>query len=140
MAAPKTFDFDPSVLDPQIAKHISTFYAAVDNESTLPDWANHFTEDAKFKKGAVRLVGRQNLLTQTSKSWALLDARDHTIYSVYAFGKARDEVMLHGRSNNTWKTGGKTTFTWAARLKFERQDGKVLISEYTIIVACLSAL
>lgn len=60
------------------------------------------------------------------------------MYSVFAFGKKRDEVMLHGRSNNVWKTGEKTTFTWAARLRFQRTgEGGVLIDEYTIIVVCV---
>lgn len=45
--------------------------------------------------------------------------------------------MMHGRSVNVSKAGEESTFTWAARMHFQRDgEGKVLIDKYTIIVVC----
>lgn len=45
---------------------------------------------------------------------------------------------MHGRSNNVSKDGQASTFTWAARMHFRRdEDGKVLIDQYTIITVSL---
>jgi hypothetical protein len=44
---------------------------------------------------------------------------------------------MHGRSANVSKAGEESTFTWAARMHFRRdEEGKVLIDKYTIIVVC----
>lgn len=70
----------------------------------------------------------------STKSWGNWQSREHTVYAVYPLSHKAEEVMLHGRSNNVKTTGEKTTFTWAARMHFQRSaDGKVLIDEYTII-------
>ncbi|KAH7176889.1 hypothetical protein EDB81DRAFT_940726 [Dactylonectria macrodidyma] len=129
----KTFKSDDSVLDPAIKSHITTLYAAVDNRE-LKIWGEHFTEDAVLKKGTSNVKGRDNLVDLVTKSWANFKSRDHTVYSVFPFGPKAEEVMMHGRSNNVSKEGEASTFTWAARMHFRRdEDGKVLIDHYTII-------
>ncbi|KAH6967737.1 hypothetical protein BGZ61DRAFT_496294 [Ilyonectria robusta] len=129
----KTFKSDDSVLDPAIKSHITTLYAAVDNQE-LEIWGAHFTEDAVLKKGTSNVKGRENLVELVTKSWSNFQSRDHTVYSVFPFGPKAEEVMMHGRSNNVSKDGQASTFTWAARMHFRRdEDGKVLIDQYTII-------
>ncbi|KAL6399762.1 fungal specific transcription factor [Ilyonectria robusta] len=129
----KTFKSDDSVLDPAIKSHITTLYAAVDNQE-LEIWGAHFTEDAVLKKGTSNVKGRENLVELVTKSWSNFQSRDHTVYSVFPFGPKAEEVMMHGRSNNVSKDGQASTFTWAARMHFRRdEDGKVLIDHYTII-------
>ncbi|KAH7006981.1 hypothetical protein EDB80DRAFT_880500 [Ilyonectria destructans] len=129
----KTFKSDDSVLDPAIKSHITTLYAAVDNQE-LEIWGAHFAEDAVLKKGTSNVKGRENLVELVTKSWSNFQSRDHTVYSVFPFGPKAEEVMMHGRSNNVSKDGQASTFTWAARMHFRRdEDGKVLIDQYTII-------
>ncbi|RSM01871.1 hypothetical protein CDV31_011155 [Fusarium ambrosium] len=132
--SPKTFDSDDSVLDPAIKAHIASLYYAVDNKE-LERWGSHFTEDAELKKGATNVKGRENLIELVTKSWAVVQSRDHTVYKVFPFGANSDEVMMHGRSHNVSLDGVKSTFTWAARMHFRKGgDGSVLIDKYTIIV------
>ncbi|KAF4122960.1 hypothetical protein GMORB2_6508 [Geosmithia morbida] len=131
---PKTFAYDAGVLDPEIATHISSLYAAVDNGEHVA-WGAHFTEDAELKKGTTNVKGRETLVDLITKSWSEFKSRDHTVYSVFPFGPKAEEVMLHGRSNNVSVTGEESTFTWAARMHFRRsEDDNVLIDKYTIIV------
>ncbi|KAI0485352.1 hypothetical protein GGR56DRAFT_70736 [Xylariaceae sp. FL0804] len=132
--SPKTFQCDDSVLDPAIKKHIASLYEAVDSKE-LEFWGSHFAEDALMKKGATHAKGRENLVALVTKSWGVVQSREHTVYAVFPFGKDAEEVMLHGRSNNVSLEGQASTFTWAARMHFRRsEDGKVLIDQYTIIV------
>ncbi|RSL52119.1 hypothetical protein CEP53_008190 [Fusarium sp. AF-6] len=133
----KTFDSDDSVLDPAIKAHIASLYYAVDNKE-LERWGSHFTDDAELKKGATNVKGREielDLIELVTKSWAVVQSRDHTVYKVFPFGVNSDEVMMHGRSHNVSLDGVKSTFTWAARMHFRKgEDGSVLIDKYTIIV------
>ncbi|KAH9906004.1 hypothetical protein F4778DRAFT_728365 [Xylariomycetidae sp. FL2044] len=133
-SAAKTFECDDSVLDPAIKAHITSLYAAMDKRE-LENWGAHFTEDAELKKGATNVKGRQTLVDLVTKSWSNFQSRDHTVYKVFPFGPKADEVMMHGRSNNVAVDGEKSTFTWAARMRFQRSaDDKVLVDQYTIIV------
>ena len=57
------------------------------------------------------------------------------MYKVFPFGVDSNEVMLHGRSINISLDDERITFTWAARMHFQKNaDGSVLIDKYTIIV------
>ncbi|EPE09349.1 fungal specific transcription factor [Ophiostoma piceae UAMH 11346] len=133
----KVFRCDDALLNPLVKKHIASLYMCVDTPD-LEGWANHFTEDAIFKKGATNVQGRDKLLPLIQKSWAPIESRDHVVYAVFPLnGPAKtDEVMLNGQSYNTYKTGEKSTFTWAARMHFTYSDdgSSVLIDRYTIIV------
>ncbi|KAI0144417.1 hypothetical protein GGR57DRAFT_334453 [Xylariaceae sp. FL1272] len=130
----KDFKCDDSILDPAIKAHIASLYRAVD-EKDLDVWANHFTEDAIMKKGTTNVQGRAALLDLIIKSWSVVQSRDHIVYAVFPFGPKAEEVMLHGRSHNVDLQGKPATFTWAARMHFERDsEGKVLIDRYIIIV------
>lgn len=60
----KTFKSDDSVLDPAIKSHITTLYAAVDNQE-LEIWGAHFTEDAVLKKGTSNVKGRESMVMRT---------------------------------------------------------------------------
>lgn len=60
----KTFKSDDSVLDPAIKSHITTLYAAVDNQE-LEIWGAHFTEDAVLKKGTSNVKGRESMFLPT---------------------------------------------------------------------------
>ncbi len=91
-----------------------------------------------YKSNHIRCYS-PDLLDSMYASWSTIAEREHTVYKVFCAAPHGDEIMFHGRSNNLWKDGKKTTFTWAARMHFERlSDGKVLIDEYTIIVVCTS--
>lgn len=94
-----------------------------------------FEYDARSKRIFIDCCPLVELVDLVTKSWGTLESRDHTVYAVFPFGPVAEEVMLHGRSNNVYKSGETGTFTWAARMHFTRSDdGKVLIDKYTIIV------
>ena len=53
------FGCDEAILDPVIKAHIASLYETVDQPNHEVEWANHFSENVKFKKGANHRIGRK---------------------------------------------------------------------------------
>ena len=66
--------------------------------------------------------------------WAKVASRKHTIYKVFPFGSASEEVMLYGTVALSFKDGTAGDVDWAARAELTKAtpDGKYRMKFYQV--------